>query len=130
LSVSSQNEVQSDFIANNYLDGWASGGAATILGGDLNINVRDCGESQRLNQQYRGTYFGCNDIGYGPNREADQETTFGDTIYNETTFGGEKLDYGFFNYQRFDTTNFGADATSSTVSDHDPYRIALTIYIV
>lgn len=129
LSVSSQNVAQSNFIADQYLDGWAANDNATVLGGDFNINVRSCSGATNLTQQYH-LYFGfCGNFGYGPNHEADAVTDWGDTDYNEETLGlSSKFDYTFFNFQRFNTDDYGADATDSTVSDHNPLRSSITVH--
>jgi len=69
----------------------------------------------------------------GDSYEADEPTTSGDGFYNEGTFArgffqdDPKLDYTFFNWQRF-FHNYGGDATSSHVSDHDLLRSAMTVH--
>lgn len=129
LSTSSANVEQVRKVAAE-LNGWVSNGAAVLLGGDLNINVRSCAEDDYLAPFYYGAFGAGNNscrTGYGHFYEADKATSWGDGVYDEVTTGSEKLDYVFVNRQRF-YADYGADATSSSVSDHRPLRAAVTVH--
>lgn len=112
----------------------ANAGAALLLGADLNRDVSDCSLSSTvtlLQPLYRGIYGGGTSggcaTGTGAYYEADHYTSGGDGVYDEDTLGVAKIDYVLFNYQRF-YADYGGDATSSTVSDHDPLRAAMTVH--
>ncbi len=116
----------------------AYAGQALVLGADLNRNSRDCSNTEDLwllDDVYRGTFGGasfnsrCAVNGQGPYYEADNTGT--DAEYNEGTLENPlgldpKVDYFFMNYQRFYGA-YGADATSSIYSDHDPLRTSFTV---
>jgi hypothetical protein len=59
--------------------------------------------------------------------EADHYRVGGDGIYDEDTQGDSKVDYVFGNRQHVNT-DFDGDATSSSMSDHDPLRGWLTVH--
>jgi len=116
----------------------AYAGQALVLGADLNRNSRYCSNTEDLwllDDVYRGTFGGasfnsrCAVNGQGPYYEADNTGT--DAEYNEGTLENPlgldpKVDYFFMNYQRFYGA-YGADATSSIYSDHDPLRTSFTV---
>jgi endonuclease/exonuclease/phosphatase family metal-dependent hydrolase len=127
LSNSSDNAAQAEKVSFevNY---WVSRGAAVLLGGDLNINVRNCTEAASLSPLYYGGFGPSRcESGYGHLYEADKATSWGDGTYDEPTYGSAKIDYVFFNRQRF-YADYGADATYTSVSDHRPMRAAVTIH--
>jgi endonuclease/exonuclease/phosphatase family metal-dependent hydrolase len=114
------------------VNGWAAT-TAVVVGGDFNLNVRQCGNtnvSNGLRRWYSGTFgagaFRCYS-GTGSMYEADHYRSGGDGVYDEDTLSSSKLDYVFVNRQRA-ATDFDGDATSSSVSDHDPLRGVLTVH--
>ena len=84
------------------------------MAGDFNVTPTDT--------RIRSTIYAQNSNGYY--NEEDQPVSGGDGVYNEPTFakflGDAKLDYIFVDIFRF--VRFGADATYSDYSDHDPLR--------
>jgi len=109
-------------------------GAAVMVGGDFNINNKtSCSTGpNKLLPLYINYYGGSTTYSCGPGtgnfREADQYHSGGDTYYDIATNGTKKLDYIFFNYQRFDGSDFGAEPVYSYVSDHYVLRGAMTIF--
>lgn len=131
---------QLDVIANQTRT-WALLGNATIIGGDFNMSVRwpTCDPWQgspkwvnRMKPMYWSN-FGQKTRACGPGTnyyfEADNTTTFGDGTYEEYTniANSWKFDYAFFNAQRFNS-DYGADAVSTTISDHRYLKAALTVH--
>jgi endonuclease/exonuclease/phosphatase family metal-dependent hydrolase len=118
--------------AATLVNGWTAS-TAVVVGGDFNLNVRQCRNtnvSNGLRRWYSGTFGGgalrCYS-GIGSMYEADHYRTGGDGVYDEDTLGSSKLDYVFGNRQRVNA-DFDGDATSSSVSDHDPLRGLLTVH--
>ncbi|MBW8766176.1 MAG: hypothetical protein JF630_08080, partial [Geodermatophilales bacterium] len=83
-----------------------------------------------LRPWYSGT-FGAGSVrcysGAGSMYEVDHYRVGGDGVYDEDTLGRSKLDYVFGNRQHANV-DFVGDATSSSVSDHDPLRGSLTVH--
>ena len=107
--------------------------ATVVVGGAFNLNVRQCGNTNvatGLRPWYFGT-FGAGAVrcytGTGSMYEADHYRSGGDGVYDEDTLGSSKLDYVFGNRQHTNA-DFTGDATSSSVSDHDPLRGWLTVH--
>ena len=133
LTSTSQAAAASQAItAANLVNGWTAT-TAVVVGGDFNLNVRQCGNnnvSNGLRRWYSGT-FGAGALrcysGIGSMYEADHYRAGGDGVYDEDTLGSSKLDYLFGNRQRVNA-DFDGDATSSSVSDHDPLRGWLTVH--
>jgi endonuclease/exonuclease/phosphatase family metal-dependent hydrolase len=112
---------------------WVTANATVVVGGDFNLNVRLCGNTNvasGLGPWYFGT-FGAGSrrcySGSGSMYEADHYRPGGDGVYDEDTLGSSKLDYVFGNRQHANA-DFDGDATSSSVSDHDPLRGLLTVH--
>jgi endonuclease/exonuclease/phosphatase family metal-dependent hydrolase len=112
---------------------WITANATVVVGGDFNLNVRQCGNtnvSTGLRPWYSGT-FGAGVVrcysGAGSMYEADHYRSGGDGGYDEDTLGSSKLDLVFGNRQHANA-DFDGDATSSSVSDHDPLRGWLTLH--
>jgi hypothetical protein len=59
--------------------------------------------------------------------EVDHVRAGGDGVYDEDTSGDRKIDYVFGNVQHMNG-DYAGDATSSSVSDHDPLRGELTAH--
>lgn len=64
--------------------------------------------------------------GYGFYYEADHRVT-GSSDFDQPTFGSQKLDFIFFNYARF-FADYGGGVATSTVSDHNVLRGAMTLH--
>jgi endonuclease/exonuclease/phosphatase family metal-dependent hydrolase len=118
--------------AVDVVDQWVAD-TTVIVGGDFNLNVRACGNadvSSGLRPWYAGR-FGAGRTrcytGFGSMYEVDQYRSGGDGVYDETTIGSSKIDFIFGNRQRMNS-DFSGDATSSGLSDHDPYRGAITAH--
>lgn len=114
-------------------ENWTDSGAAYILGGDFNIDVRSsCSQANRMIPMYYGG-FGVGGTTCGPGThdmyEADHYTSNGDRTYDEKTYlpSPWKIDYLFFNRQRF-YTDYGGDAIATSLSDHLYLRSAMTIH--
>src|SRR3954451_8964254 len=119
--------------AANLVNQWVPADATVVVGGDFNLNVRQCRDTNVANG-LRPWYFGTFGAGVarcysgtGSMYEADHYRAGGDGVYDEDTLGGSKLDYVFGNRQHVNT-DFDGDATSSSVSDHDPLRGTLTAH--
>lgn len=123
--------VQSN-TAVDQVNPWTA--ASTVLvGGDFNLNVRACGNtnvSNGLRRWYAGR-FGAGltrcYTGVGSMYEVDQYRAGGDGVYDETTLGSAKIDFIFGNRQHVNADVTG-DATTSGLSDHDPLRGAVTAH--
>ena len=118
-------------LVNQWID--ANATVVVVVGGDFNLNVRQCNNTNvasGLSPWYYGT-FGHGKVrcysGTGSMYEADHYRVGGDGVYDEDTLGDSKLDYVFGNRQHANM-DFDGDATSSSVSDHDPLRGWLTVH--
>ena len=106
---------------------------AVVVGGDFNLNVRQCGNTHILNglRRWYAGRFGAGVTrcytGAGSMYEVDQYRSGGDGVYDETTLGSAKIDFVFANRQRMNA-DYDGDATSSSLSDHDPLRGAVTAH--
>lgn len=131
-SGSDANAAVQSNTAVDQVDPWTT--ARTVLvGGDFNLNVRACGNtnvSTGLRRWY-STRFGAGATrcynGVGSMYEVDQYRTGGDGVYDETTLGSVKIDFVFGNRQHVNADVDG-DATTSSLSDHDPLRGAVTAH--
>jgi len=125
---------QTDSVAAK-IDYWSSRNAALILGADMNVNIlTGCTvTSGRMNRFYTDKYGRhhreCGP-GFGDYYEADNATGYASPdVYEEaTTLTGQKLDYIFFNRQRFQDGNYGGAVTGTTISDHDLVKGAMNIH--
>lgn len=134
LSSTSQATAASQATtAANRVNQWIAADATVVVGGDFNLDVRQCGNTNVANglrPWYSGT-FGAGSVrcysGAGSMYEADHYRVGGDGVYDEDTLGRSKLDYVFGNRQHANA-DFVGDATSSSVSDHDPLRGSLTVH--
>lgn len=96
------------------------GGGAILLGGDLNINSRNCTDATEVRPIYIGRFGGdgtrtCQ-IGYGVGRDVDQRHAGGDGTYDAATFNSAKIDYIFFGFPQW--TDYNGRPSDSAVSDH------------
>jgi endonuclease/exonuclease/phosphatase family metal-dependent hydrolase len=131
-SGSNANAAVQSNKAVDQVNPWTT--ANTVLvGGDFNLNVRACGNTD-VSTGLRGWYstrFGAGVTrcytGVGSMYEVDQYRAGGDGVYDETTLGSVKIDFVFGNRQHVNADVDG-DATSSSLSDHDPLRGALTAH--
>jgi len=133
--LTSGSDANAAVQSNKALDqigAWTT--ANTVLvGGDFNLNVRACGNadvSTGLRRWY-STRFGAGVTrcytGVGSMYEVDQYQAGGDGVYDETTLGSAKIDFVFGNRQHVNADVDG-DATTSSLSDHDPLRGTLTAH--
>jgi hypothetical protein len=124
---------------------WANNRQATIVGADMNAHVTACPFAGTLTAErelaktlgvfYRnrfGPSFGGDPAAQcatnrGSYYEADEPTPSDDGDNEPTFSSGRKLDYIFFNAQRF-WTDFGGDAVSTSVSDHSALKGAMTVH--
>ncbi len=112
---------------------WVAENRTVVVGGDFNLNVRQCSNSNvsgGLGRWYYGRFgagFSRCYSGSGSMHEADRYRSGGDGVYDEDTVGSSKLDYVFANRQHVNN-DYAGDATSSSVSDHDPLRAAFTAH--
>lgn len=102
-------------LVANRINSYASLGYPEVVAGDFNVTPTD--------SRIRSTIYAQNSNGYY--NEEDQPASGGDGTYDEPTFDRAllpdyKLDYIFVDIFRF--VRFGADATYSSYSDHDPLR--------
>lgn len=127
-----------------YMSDWALDGAAVTVGGDMNMNALwpacdphpCCPQTDyvnRLKPLYYGNFGqGAGNCGPGTNYyyEADNERAGGDGVYDQPTIYNayRKLDYIFFNYQRFNSDYGGAVLTDNGLSDHLVVRAAMTVH--
>ena len=130
--------AQQAVSAANSINSWIAAGKAVIMGGDFNLDVRECGNGNILNA-FRPWYYGsfgagaslCYSGGTGSMYEVDHYRAGGDGTYDEktivTSVGSRKFDYTFGNRQNM-LGDYGGDATTSYVSDHDPLRGAITAH--
>src|SRR3954468_16987526 len=131
-SGSNANAAVQSNKAVDQVNPWTT--ANTVLvGGDFNLNVRACGNTD-VSTGLRGWYstrFGAGVTrcytGVGSMYEVDQYRAGGDGVYDETTLGSVKIDFVFGNRQHVNADVDG-DATSSSLSDHDPLRGAVTAH--
>jgi len=119
--------------AADLVDQWVAANRTVVVGGDFNLNVRQCRNSNVANglgRWYTGR-FGAGIsrcyTGSGSMQEADRYRAGGDGVYDEDTVAAAKLDYVFANRQHVNG-DYAGDATSSSVSDHDPLRGAFTAH--
>ena len=119
--------------AANLVKQWIAANATVIVGGDFNLNVRQCGNSSvstGLRPWYAGR-FGAGVTrcytGAGSMYEVDQYRSGGDGVYDESTLGSAKIDFILGNRQHMNA-DYNGDATSSSLSDHDPLRGAITAH--
>ena len=132
LTSSSQSGAASQAVAADRLvDEWTAAGMLVVVGGDFNLDVRRCRNSNvstGLKVWYQGR-FGAGGTrcysGSGGMHEADRYRSGGDGAYDEDTLGSLKIDMVFAPGTRV-ATDYAGDATSSSVSDHDPLRGAFT----
>jgi endonuclease/exonuclease/phosphatase family metal-dependent hydrolase len=132
LTASSQAAAASQATsAARLVDGWVAADHTVVLGGDFNLDVRQCGNAavgNGLRPWYDGR-FGAGITrcyqGAGPMSEVDRYRPGGDGIHDEATYAAAKLDYVFGDRRHVDPRQDG-DATSSSVSDHDPLRGTMT----
>ena len=132
LTSSSQSGAASQAVAADRLvDEWTAAGMLVVVGGDFNLDVRRCRNSSvftGLTGWYAGR-FGAGKTrcysGSGGLHEADRYRAGGDGVYDEDTRGSAKIDLVFAPVQRV-ATDYAGDATSSSISDHDPLRAAFT----
>jgi endonuclease/exonuclease/phosphatase family metal-dependent hydrolase len=129
---SDANAAAQATTAVNLVNQWVADNAV-VLGGDFNLNVRACGNtnvSNGLRPWYAGR-FGAGVTrcytGIGSMYEVDQYRAGGDGVYDESTLGSAKIDFIFGNRQRMNA-DYSGDATSSGLSDHDPLRGAITAH--
>jgi endonuclease/exonuclease/phosphatase family metal-dependent hydrolase len=129
---SDANAAAQATTAVNLVNQWVADNAV-VLGGDFNLNVRACGNtnvSNGLRSWYAGR-FGAGVTrcytGIGSMYEVDQYRAGGDGVYDESTLGSAKIDFIFGNRQRMNA-DYSGDATSSGLSDHDPLRGAITAH--
>jgi endonuclease/exonuclease/phosphatase family metal-dependent hydrolase len=132
-STSQAGAASQATTAANLVNQWVAANATVVVGGDFNLNVRQCSNTNvatGLGPWYSGT-FGHGKVrcysGTGSMYEADHYRVGGDGIYDEDTQGDSKVDYVFGNRQHVNT-DFDGDATSSSMSDHDPLRGWLTVH--
>lgn len=119
--------------AADLVDQWTATGRTVVVGGDFNLDARQCGSTNvrnGLREWYYGR-FGAGALrcysGQGSMHEADRYRSGGDGVYDEDTYRTSKLDYVFGNRQSV-LTDYAGDATSSSISDHDPLRGAFTAH--
>lgn len=126
----------------DYADSWVDSGAAILIMGDFNANVRSCNisnppsEVRKLGVMYLRTYYGpgnfCNTAsGEFFELDADYPRTNGDGSYDERTRDGTssgKIDFIFANPGRFGESLSGAAPADSAVSDHRVLRGSVTVY--
>lgn len=129
----------------NYMRDWAVDGAAVVVGGDMNMNAQwglcdphPCCPPyhyvNRLKPLYYGG-FGQGNTNCGPGTnwyyEGDNEHSGAAGPFDETTIAGatlRKLDYVFFNYQRF-YSDYGGDAMGvNGLSDHVYVKSSMTVH--
>jgi endonuclease/exonuclease/phosphatase family metal-dependent hydrolase len=129
---SDANAAAQATTAVNLVNQWVADNAV-VVGGDFNLNVRACGNtnvSNGLRSWYAGR-FGAGVTrcytGIGSMYEVDQYRAGGDGVYDESTLGSAKIDFIFGNRQRMNA-DYSGDATSSGLSDHDPLRGAITAH--
>jgi endonuclease/exonuclease/phosphatase family metal-dependent hydrolase len=129
---SDANAAAQATTALNVVNQWVAANAV-VVGGDFNLNVRSCGNtnvSNGLRPWYAGR-FGAGVTrcytGFGSMYEMDQYRAGGDGVYDESTLGSAKIDFIFGNRQRMNA-DYSGDATSSSLSDHDPLRGAITAH--
>jgi endonuclease/exonuclease/phosphatase family metal-dependent hydrolase len=129
---SDANAAAQATTAVNLVNQWVAT-HAVVVGGDFNLNVRSCGNtnvSNGLRPWYAGR-FGAGVTrcytGFGSMYEVDQYRAGGDGVYDESTLGFSKIDFVFGNRQRMNA-DYSGDATSSGLSDHDPLRGAITAH--
>ena len=112
---------------------WIAAGTAVVVGGDFNLDVRLCANSyvrDGLRSWYYGRFGAGSRLcysGIGSMYEAHHYRSGGDGVYDEDTYRTAKIDYVFGNRQKMNS-DFSGDATSSSVSDHDPLRGAITAH--
>jgi endonuclease/exonuclease/phosphatase family metal-dependent hydrolase len=132
-STSQATAASQATTAANLVNQWVAANATVVVGGDFNLNVRQCGNTNvasGLRPWYYGTYGAGSSrcyTGAGSMYEADHYRLGGDGVYDEDTLGTSKLDYVFGNRQHVNS-DYAGDATSSSVSDHDPLRGWLTVH--
>jgi endonuclease/exonuclease/phosphatase family metal-dependent hydrolase len=132
-STSQATAASQATTAANLVNQWVAANATVVVGGDFNLNVRQCGNTNvasGLRPWYYGTYGAGKSrcyTGSGSMYEADHYRIGGDGVYDEDTLGTSKLDYVFGNRQHVNA-DYAGDATSSSVSDHDPLRGWLTVH--
>jgi endonuclease/exonuclease/phosphatase family metal-dependent hydrolase len=132
-STSQATAASQATTAANLVNQWVAANATVVVGGDFNLNVRQCGNTNvasGLRPWYYGTYGAGSTrcyTGAGSMYEADHYRVGGDGVYDEDTLGTSKLDYVFGNRQHVNS-DYAGDATSSSVSDHDPLRGWLTVH--
>jgi len=119
--------------AAHLVDRWVAADQTVVVGGDFNLDVRQCDDADvgnGLRPWYHGS-FGAGITrcysGSGSMDEVDRYRPGGDGTYDEATFAAAKLDYVFGDRRHADPQLDG-DATSSSVSDHDPLWGALTAH--
>jgi endonuclease/exonuclease/phosphatase family metal-dependent hydrolase len=131
-SGSNANAAVQSNKAVDQVNPWTTAGTV-LVGGDFNLNVRACGNtnvSAGLQRWYTGR-FGAGVTrcytGAGSMYEVDQYRAGGDGVYDETTLGSSKIDFVFGNRQHVNA-DYDGDATTSSLSDHDPLRGAVTAH--
>lgn len=117
------------------LSSYANNGGAILLGVDANIDARNCSNAWQTAWYMRPIYVsafggttstGC-ETGYGTMYEADQQHIGGNGVYTAATLGSLKVDYVFFNYQKW-YADYDAVSTGSNVSDHNILRGEGTLF--
>jgi endonuclease/exonuclease/phosphatase family metal-dependent hydrolase len=134
LTATSQGTAASQATtAARLVDAWVAADHTVLVGGDFNLDVRQCGNTDvgdGLRPWYHGR-FGAGVTrcypGSGSMSEVDRYRPGGDGVYDEDTYALAKLDYVFGDRRHVDPTEEG-DATTSSVSDHDPLRGAMTAH--
>jgi endonuclease/exonuclease/phosphatase family metal-dependent hydrolase len=127
-TAASQARTSADLVNQ-----WVAAGTTVVVGGDFNLNARQCSNSfvrDGLRSWYYGRFGAGSRLcysGVGSMYEADHYRSGGDGVYDEDTYRLAKIDYVFGNRQRVNA-DYGGDATSSSVSDHDPLRAAMTAH--
>ncbi|WP_456906809.1 endonuclease/exonuclease/phosphatase family protein [Geodermatophilus sp. SYSU D00703] len=132
LTAGSQTRAASQSAtAARLVDGWVAADHTVVVGGDWNLDVRQCGNpavATGLAPWYQGR-FGAGAArcypGTGSMSEVDRYRPGGDGVYDEDTYAAAKLDH-VFGDRRHIALHHDGDATTSGVSDHDPLRGVMT----
>lgn len=119
--------------AAHLVDQWVAADNTVVVGGDVNLDVRQRGNtdvSNGLRPWYHGP-FGAGITrccaGSGSMYEVDRYRVCGDGTYDEATYGAAKIDVVFGD--RWHVHNsYRGDATGTSFSDHDVLRGAMTAH--
>jgi endonuclease/exonuclease/phosphatase family metal-dependent hydrolase len=136
LTATSQATAASQAAtAAHLVDQWIAADNTVVVGGDVNLDVRQCGNtdvSNGLRPWYHGP-FGAGVTrcyaGFGSMYEVDRYRAGGDGVYDEATHGSAKLDVVFGDRWHVYEDHRG-DVTSTSFSDHDLLRGAMTAHDV